>query len=56
MREKNEVAGVQKEVEGCDCGDRRWGKRCEQLFAALAGRTGSILSVACQDWANTKAT
>ena len=55
MRKKNEAEWVQKEVEGCDFGDRRLGKRCEKLLAALSGRLGYSLPLACQDWANTKA-
>jgi hypothetical protein len=55
MRKKNEAEWVQKEVEGCDFGDRRLGKRFEKLLTALAGRIGNSLPVACQDWANTKA-
>jgi hypothetical protein len=55
MRKKSEADWVQKEVGGCNFGDRRLGKRFEKLLAALAGRMGSSFSVACQDWANTKA-
>ena len=55
MRKKNEVEWVQKEVEGCEFGDRRLRKRFEKVLAALSGQMGSSLSVACQDWANTKA-
>jgi len=49
MRKKNEAEWVQKEVEGCDFGDRRLGKRCEKLLAALSGRLGYSLPLACQD-------
>ena len=55
MSRRSEKGWVQKEVEGCDFGDRRLGKRFEKLLAALSGRIGSSLSVACQYWANTKA-
>jgi hypothetical protein len=55
MRKRSEEEWVKKEVAGCEFGDRRLGKRFEKLVAALAGRIGSSLSVACQDWANTKA-
>jgi hypothetical protein len=55
MNKRSEEAWVKKEVEGCEFGDRRLGKRFEKVLSALAGRMGSSLSVACQDWANTKA-
>jgi hypothetical protein len=55
MRKRSEESWVKKEVEGCEFGDRRLGKRCAKLLSALSGRIGSSLSVACQDWANTKA-
>jgi hypothetical protein len=55
MSKRSEEGWVQKEVEGCEFGDRRLGKRFEKLLAALSGRIGSSFSVACQDWANTKA-
>src|SRR5262249_20703680 len=55
MRKKNGMDWVQKEVGRCDFGDRRLGKRCEKLLAALSGRIGHSLPLACQDWANTKA-
>ena len=55
MSKRSEAEWVQQEVEGCEFGDRRLGRRCEKVLAALSGRIGSSLSVACQDWANTKA-
>src|SRR5215813_9934777 len=55
MRKKNEAEWVRKEVQGCDFGDRRLGKRCEKLLAALSRRLGHSFPLACQDWANTKA-
>jgi hypothetical protein len=55
MRKKSVAEWVQKEGVGGDFGDRRLGKRCEKVFAALSERIGSSLSVACQNWANTKA-
>jgi hypothetical protein len=55
MRKRSEAEWVQQEVEGCEFRDRRLGKRCEKLLLAMSGRIGSSLSVACQDWANTKA-
>ena len=55
MSKRSEEGWVQKEVEGCEFGDRRLGRRFEKVLAALSERIGSSLSVACQDWANTKA-
>src|SRR5215475_3916745 len=55
MRERDEAEWVQEEVAGCEFGDRRLGKRFEKLLSAMAKQIGSSLSVACQDWANTKA-
>ena len=55
MRERNRAEWVQKEVASCEFGDRRLGKRFDKLLTAMAGQLGSSLSVACQDWANTKA-
>jgi transposase-like protein len=55
MSKRSEAEGVKTEVEEGEVGDRRLGKRCEKLVAARSGRIGSSLSVACQDWANTKA-
>ena len=55
MREKNRAKGVHEEVAGCEFGDRRLGKRFEKLVSAMAGQIGSSFSIACQDWANTKA-
>jgi len=55
MRERNRAEWVQEEVVGCEFGDRRLGKRFEKLLSAIAGQIGSSFSVACQDWANTKA-
>ena len=54
MRERNETGWVHEEVAGCEFGDRRLGKRFEKLLTAMAGQLGSSLSVACQDWTNTK--
>lgn len=42
-------------MAGCEFGDRRLGKRFEKLVSARAGQMGKSFSVACQDWANTKA-
>lgn len=55
MRERNEEGWVKREIEGCEFGDRRLGRRFEKVLSALSGQMGSSLSVACQDWANTKA-
>jgi hypothetical protein len=55
MSKRSAEGWVKKEVEGCEFRDRRLGRRFEKVLAALSGRMGSSLSVACQDWANTKA-
>src|ERR1043165_8309270 len=55
MRERNRVEWVHEEVADCEFGDRRLGKRFEKLLSAMAGQLGSSFSVACQDWADTKA-
>src|ERR1051325_9551395 len=55
MSERHGAAGVYEEVAGCKFGDRRLAKRFEKLLSAMAGKIGSSLSVACQDWATTKA-
>src|SRR5262245_55193490 len=55
MSKKSEEEWVKTEGAGGEFGDRRLGRRCEKVVAALSGRLGSSLSVACQDWANTKA-
>ena len=55
MSKKSEEEWVKTEVAGCEFGDRRLGRRSEKVLAALSGRLGSSLSVACQDWANTQA-
>jgi hypothetical protein len=49
MRERNRAEWVQAEVAGCECGDRRLGKRFEKLVSALAGQMGRSFSGACQD-------
>src|SRR5262245_9754182 len=55
MSKKSEEEWVKTEGAGGEVGDRRLGRRFEKVVAALSGRLGSSLSVACQDWANTKA-
>jgi hypothetical protein len=55
MSERHGAEWVHEEVAGCKFSDRRLGKRFEKLLTAMGGQFGSSLSVACQDWANTKA-
>jgi Transposase DNA-binding/Transposase Tn5 dimerisation domain len=55
MSKRSEEGWVKREIEGCEFGDRRLGRRFEKVLSALSGQIGSSLSVACQDWANTKA-
>jgi len=55
MSERHGAEWVHEEVAGCEFGDRRLGKRFEKLLSAMAGQIGSSFSVACQDWATTKA-
>ena len=38
MRKRSEEEWVKKEVEGCEFGDRRLGRRCEKVLSALSGR------------------
>ena len=44
-----------EETAGCIFPDQRLKKRFEKMLADMAGSLGKGLSMACQDWANTKA-
>lgn len=55
MNESDSDDWVRKEVEGCDFSDRRLKNRFEKVLADFSKCIGSSISVACQDWANTKA-
>jgi hypothetical protein len=48
-------AGVERELAGAVLPDQRLTARLGRLLADLAARVGETVSVACQDWAATKA-
>ena len=48
-------AWVEKEVESSEFSDRRLKSRFKKLLLNLSEHLGSSISIACQDWANTKA-
>ena len=59
MRTTNTRAGcktwVEEEMEGCQFGDERLGKRARTMIGQMAARVGASIPPACQDWADTKA-
>jgi hypothetical protein len=46
---------IEKELRGCDFGDKRLAKRFHSLLGQLSRRVGGSIPWACEDWANTKA-
>ena len=55
MRDGSMEAWVNRELCGCDLGDRRLNRRLGKLMEDLSQRVGKGIPLACQDWAATKA-
>src|SRR4051794_3803618 len=51
----DEASWIDTELAGCALGDKRLCDRLRRLLHRLEGAVGAPLSLACQDWANTKA-
>ena len=49
-------AWFDRELAGCTFTDERLGKRLRRLVERMEGAMGASIPLACQDWANTKAT
>ena len=48
-------AWFDRELSDCRFVDERLGKRLRQLVQRMEGAMGASIPLACQDWANTKA-